>query len=100
MYKEARDLFPENEQLVRDYERALEKGSFEVEMIPESSTSPTPEISATAATTLDKAIIVESPPGTIFPSFSLIMGILFIGAAVVLMIIAIRRREKSDPSTD
>ncbi len=100
MFNEALELFPEDEQLVWNYERALEKGLFEVDLIPESSTSTPPEISATAGATPDTGITAELPSEPISASFPLIVGMLFIGAAIVLMIIAIRRREKSDSITD
>jgi len=100
MFNKALELFPENEQLVWEYEGALEKGLFEVDLVPESTTSTLPEISATATPTPVIALTEESSPEPTSLSFPLIVGMLFIGAAIVLMIIAIRRREKSDSITD
>lgn len=100
MFNEAQELFPENEQLVWDYERALENGLFEIDKIPDQPTSTVPEATAAATVTSDIEITEESPSEPSAPSFPLIIGMLFISTASVLIIIAIRRREKRDPPTN
>jgi len=56
----------------------------------------TASVSATIAPAnpTETAAAVESPASNISPSFSLIMGFLFIVTAGVLIIIAVKRREK------
>ena len=100
IFNEALELYPGDEQLVWIYERALEEDLFEVDMIPESSPTAPPEITATASSTLDPALPAKSPPEAVSPSFPLIVGMLFIGAAIVLMIVAISRREKVNSIAD
>ena len=90
LFLEAMELFPDEKYFQEEYERNQEMGLFEVEKLSES---PTPITAAVTATVEVDAVesSTEEPPGRSLP---LIMGMLFIGGGIVLLIIAIQRRAK------
>ena len=63
-------------------------------VIQEDSFAALVSATITSANPTETAAAVESPASNISPSFTLIMGILFIVTAGVLIIVAVKRREK------
>lgn len=57
---------------------------------------PAPSATVAAADLTESDTAAESPSDNFSPSFSLIMGIGFIGTAIVLIVIAVKRRESND----
>lgn len=94
IFNEAIELFPEDEHLIDLYNIAIENGLI---IEGAASVSPTPPAStATAAPTnpTETSAPEELSTSINAPSFSLMMGILFIGAAGVLIFIAVKRGVK------
>lgn len=98
-FNEAVDFFPENEQIRGDYDRAVEKGLITDGAASISPTLPVPTATIAPANPTETAASIEPSTSNNSPSFSLMMGILFIGTAAVLIIVAVKRGRNKDGET-
>jgi hypothetical protein len=89
LFNEALGYFPDEASLISDYQRAQENGLFEISD-PTEVPDPTAVIIPAASPTAE----IDTPDGSLPISLNLVMGLLFIAGAIVLLIIAIRRRAK------
>jgi hypothetical protein len=93
-FNQAIELFPEDEQISDLYEEALAAGLI-VDGAPSiSATPPLPEASETPVRPIETDTIPGSTSAASSPPLSLIMGSIFIIAAGVLMVVAVKRRKE------
>jgi len=93
-FNKAIELFPEDQQINELYEEALARGLIIEGAASISPTPPLPDATATPAGPMETGTISESSNSESSPPMGLIMGSIFIIAAGVLMVVAVKRRKE------